>query len=242
MGGPFAARVPRYRPPSARHGHGPDRSRPRDSGGALRYGRGPTAGRRMSAVCMRCARDSAGTLSGLAAARGNMAFCRGFRDFADVAQLVEHFTRNEGVPGSSPGVGSSGKPRSQGGVFSLPRRLAQRPPTCDDDSDNAPPRCATGPTRPPRNPCPRASQARRTPATAAKRAERETRLRLSCPAEPSGVCRCPSRNRTRHFASCSSKTASRSRSSAAWACGSTSRPPRRRPRRRSRSASRPSMG
>src|SRR5213075_2533235 len=27
------------------------------------------------------------------------------RPFADVAQLVEHFTRNEGVPGSSPGVG-----------------------------------------------------------------------------------------------------------------------------------------
>src|SRR5450755_3638261 len=27
---------------------------------------------------------------------------------ADVAQLVEHFTRNEGVPGSSPGVGSTG--------------------------------------------------------------------------------------------------------------------------------------
>ena len=27
------------------------------------------------------------------------------RDPADVAQLVEHFTRNEGVPGSSPGVG-----------------------------------------------------------------------------------------------------------------------------------------
>ena len=27
------------------------------------------------------------------------------RTFADVAQLVEHFTRNEGVPGSSPGVG-----------------------------------------------------------------------------------------------------------------------------------------
>ncbi len=25
--------------------------------------------------------------------------------FADVAQLVEHFTRNEGVPGSNPGVG-----------------------------------------------------------------------------------------------------------------------------------------
>src|SRR4051794_41889159 len=25
---------------------------------------------------------------------------------ADIAQLVEHFTRNEGVPGSSPGVGS----------------------------------------------------------------------------------------------------------------------------------------
>ena len=29
------------------------------------------------------------------------------RDPADVAQLVEHFTRNEGVPGSSPGVGLS---------------------------------------------------------------------------------------------------------------------------------------
>src|SRR5919201_2635379 len=27
------------------------------------------------------------------------------RTTADVAQLVEHFTRNEGVPGSSPGVG-----------------------------------------------------------------------------------------------------------------------------------------
>ncbi len=27
------------------------------------------------------------------------------KGFADVAQLVEHFTRNEGVPGSSPGVG-----------------------------------------------------------------------------------------------------------------------------------------
>jgi hypothetical protein len=27
---------------------------------------------------------------------------------ADVAQLVEHFTRNEGVPGSIPGVGFGG--------------------------------------------------------------------------------------------------------------------------------------
>ena len=38
---------------------------------------------------------------------------------ADVAQLVEHFTRNEGVRGSNPRVGSSEasqKPRS-GGVF-----------------------------------------------------------------------------------------------------------------------------
>ena len=32
---------------------------------------------------------------------------------ADVAQLVEHFTRNEGVPGSSPGVGL-GRGRSTG--------------------------------------------------------------------------------------------------------------------------------
>jgi hypothetical protein len=29
---------------------------------------------------------------------------------ADVAQLVEHFTRNEGVPGSNPGVGFSEVP------------------------------------------------------------------------------------------------------------------------------------
>ena len=35
---------------------------------------------------------------------------------ADVAQLVEHFTRNEGVPGSSPGVGL------QRADASLPRR------------------------------------------------------------------------------------------------------------------------
>jgi hypothetical protein len=31
---------------------------------------------------------------------------------ADVAQLVEHFTRNEGVPGSSPGVGFAVRPVS----------------------------------------------------------------------------------------------------------------------------------
>jgi hypothetical protein len=34
---------------------------------------------------------------------------RGIPASADVAQLVEHFTRNEGVPGSSPGVGSPSK-------------------------------------------------------------------------------------------------------------------------------------
>src|SRR6185503_21031650 len=33
------------------------------------------------------------------------------RTSADVAQLVEHFTRNEGVPGSSPGVGFERGPR-----------------------------------------------------------------------------------------------------------------------------------
>src|SRR5215207_9526706 len=36
------------------------------------------------------------------------------RPRADVAQLVEHFTRNEGVPGSSPGVGSSKAPLRSG--------------------------------------------------------------------------------------------------------------------------------
>ena len=38
---------------------------------------------------------------------------------ADVAQLVEHFTRNEGVPGSSPGVGLTGTSAAAG----LPWRL-----------------------------------------------------------------------------------------------------------------------
>jgi hypothetical protein len=41
------------------------------------------------------------------------------RSPADVAQLVEHFTRNEGVPGSNPGVGSGSKPRKNG----LPRLI-----------------------------------------------------------------------------------------------------------------------
>ncbi len=35
-------------------------------------------------------------------------------DPAGVAQLVEHFTRNEGVPGSNPGVGSPGVKRFAG--------------------------------------------------------------------------------------------------------------------------------
>ena len=35
----------------------------------------------------------------------NGLFAGSLRSIADVAQLVEHFTRNEGVPGSSPGVG-----------------------------------------------------------------------------------------------------------------------------------------
>jgi len=41
---------------------------------------------------------------------------------ADVAQLVEHFTRNEGVPGSSPGVGFAS-------VKGLGRHLAWSVPT-----------------------------------------------------------------------------------------------------------------
>jgi hypothetical protein len=38
---------------------------------------------------------------------------------ADVAQLVEHFTRNEGVPGSSPGVGF----RRLAGIFQPQQRF-----------------------------------------------------------------------------------------------------------------------
>ena len=48
---------------------------------------------------------------------------------ADVAQLVEHFTRNEGVPGSSPGVGSRGMPCTQA-LFVGSITLAVLPPRC----------------------------------------------------------------------------------------------------------------
>ena len=65
---------------------------------------------------------------------------------ADVAQLVEHFTRNEGVPGSSPGVGSGicrdflrvrgnakwwGQPRGQP-VRHRIKAPCIRPIACDD--------------------------------------------------------------------------------------------------------------
>src|SRR5205823_1722879 len=59
---------------------------------------------------------------------------------ADVAQLVEHFTRNEGVPGSSPGVGSrfpGRRPRSrpaEPGSAGTPRAAPRLP--------------ASGPVRP----------------------------------------------------------------------------------------------
>src|SRR3954470_3264341 len=48
---------------------------------------------------------------------------------ADVAQLVEHFTRNEGVRGSNPRVGSSDssqKPRSRGVCYAAVRGTARR--------------------------------------------------------------------------------------------------------------------
>ena len=48
-----------------------------------------------------------------------------FGCLADVAQLVEHFTRNEGVPGSSPGVGSPGE-RGMPAVVRI-KRIADLP-------------------------------------------------------------------------------------------------------------------
>ncbi len=44
---------------------------------------------------------------------------------ADVAQLVEHFTRNEGVPGSNPGVGFKERPGKR--PLSFPARSASKP-------------------------------------------------------------------------------------------------------------------
>jgi hypothetical protein len=46
---------------------------------------------------------------------------------ADVAQLVEHFTRNEGVPGSSPGVGFAPFALLIGGFLGLLRTLIPPP-------------------------------------------------------------------------------------------------------------------
>jgi glycosyltransferase involved in cell wall biosynthesis len=48
------------------------------------------------------------------------------RRLADVAQLVEHFTRNEGVPGSSPGVGLVNQAKS--GTPEAPCRGLEPPP------------------------------------------------------------------------------------------------------------------
>jgi hypothetical protein len=62
----------------------------------------------MTAVCTRCARDPAGKLSSLEAVRRTISVCRRLVGPADVAQLAEHFTRNEGVGGSSPPVGFPG--------------------------------------------------------------------------------------------------------------------------------------
>jgi hypothetical protein len=49
--------------------------------------------------------DAAKSFSHFGLPSGSKTWARLIRP-ADVAQLVEHFTRNEGVPGSSPGVGS----------------------------------------------------------------------------------------------------------------------------------------
>src|SRR4051812_14159634 len=61
------------------------------------------------------------------------------RSFADVAQLVEHFTRNEGVPGSSPGVGS---PALQAPCARRPLRSCTRVP----DMSRKPARTGLGPS------------------------------------------------------------------------------------------------
>jgi hypothetical protein len=61
---------------------------------------------------------------------------------ADVAQLVEHFTRNEGVPGSSPGVGSGQVPvfapfRPDGLAYSV--RLLPYGSAVESESEAPPP-------------------------------------------------------------------------------------------------------
>src|ERR1700722_4710740 len=83
---------------------------------------------------------------------------------ADVAQLVEHFTRNEGVRGSSPRVGSrkahecwaladlglsDGASRSPISVDEQPPCLARRLPTglCRANRRGGPPRIAARPAR-----------------------------------------------------------------------------------------------
>ena len=94
---------------------------------------------------------------------------------ADVAQLVEHFTRNEGVAGSSPAVGSGGSPAARGfcrspgeshsspraswgafGAQSPERPLARRPRT----GGAPPPAEADG--RPRWKPCPQGTPSSRS--------------------------------------------------------------------------------
>src|SRR4051812_9768052 len=73
-----------------------------------RRGRGKLGATRLRSACTRGPhrfrrRRNATAVGEEATGTREVAICRAF---ADVAQLAEHFTRNEGVPGSSPGVGS----------------------------------------------------------------------------------------------------------------------------------------
>src|SRR5918996_2621183 len=80
---------------------------------------------------------------------------------ADVAQLVEHITRNDGVPGSSPGVGSRETPAYAGVSVSLEATPAACVKRLRQVAERAAPRSAAGPrtgshTRaPPAGPRPR---------------------------------------------------------------------------------------
>ena len=64
--------------------------------------------------------------------------------FADVAQLVEHFTRNEGVPGSSPGVGSAISSLLDDDSYARAAR-EQSASACGRRTEPRPPRTASRP-------------------------------------------------------------------------------------------------
>jgi hypothetical protein len=113
LGGPLSTAMPRDTRASAGSTLGRD-------GPALRVARRRPPGLPRCRVSRRA--QSHGSMDGSRPLAFHVDASRICRPFADVAQLVEHFTRNEGVAGSSPAVGFARYARALRG--SVPRSLS----------------------------------------------------------------------------------------------------------------------